>query len=115
MYPDLFRGAIIYSASSAGNIQNMYPGFTGSYPKVQLYLGSEDRVIGSDRFNSTLAAWARVLGYDTSPDQTLADTPTADWTTYVLGDKLSGIWAEGEGHPVLVQGAEDMKWWGFSG
>lgn len=114
VYPDIFSSAIIYSAGSSGDIQDMYPGYTGSYPKVQLYLGSEDRVIGSDSFNITLAAWARVHGYDTAPVQTNTDTPTAGWTTYIFGDRLSGIWAEGEGHPVFIQGEEDMKWWGFS-
>lgn len=50
-YPDIFKGAIIYSAGSSANIRNMYPGFTGSYPKIQTYLGSEDRVIGAAAFN----------------------------------------------------------------
>lgn len=113
-YPDVFKGVVIYSAASRGDIGAMYPGYTGSYPQVQLYLGSEDRVIKPDSFNDTLAAWAQVLGYDATVDQVLDDAPAADWTTYVLGDKLQGIWAEGEGHPVFVQGAEDMKWWGFS-
>jgi acetylxylan esterase len=92
----------------------MYPGYTGSYPKIQLYLGSEDTIIGSAAFNMTLAAWATVLGYDSSPDQVQSDTPVDGWTTYVLGSKLEGIWAEGVGHPVSVQGEEDMKWWGFA-
>ncbi|KAL3492497.1 hypothetical protein BJX62DRAFT_224479 [Aspergillus germanicus] len=113
-YPDIFTAAIIYSAGSTGNIRSMYPGYTGSYPKVQLYLGSEDTIIGSAAFNTTLAAWATVLGYDSSPDQVQSDTPVDGWTTYVLGSRLEGIWAEGVGHPVSVQGGEDMKWWGFA-
>ncbi|KAL5360100.1 hypothetical protein BJX96DRAFT_184333 [Aspergillus floccosus] len=113
-YPDVFKGAIIYSAGSSGNIRSMYPGYTGTYPKIQIYLGSEDTVIGSAAFNTTLAAWASVLRYDTTPDELLANTPMRRWTTYVLGDKLEGIWAEGVGHPVPIQGDEDMKWWGFA-
>lgn len=113
-YPDVFKGAIIYSAGARGDIRSMYPGYTGAYPKVQLYLGSEDRVIGSEAFNATLAAWAPVQGFDTAPDQVLSNTPARGWTKYVLGDKLEGIWAEGVGHPVFTQGMEDMKWWGFA-
>ncbi|KAE8157993.1 hypothetical protein BDV40DRAFT_292182 [Aspergillus tamarii] len=113
-YPDVFKAAVIYSAGSSNNIRDMYPGYTGPYPKIQLYLGSEDTIIGSDAFNGTLAAWASVLGYDTMPDQVLADTPVSGWTKYVLGSKLQGIWAEGVGHPVPTQGNEDMKWWGFA-
>ncbi|KAH1488438.1 hypothetical protein KXV64_001906 [Aspergillus fumigatus] len=113
-YPDVFKGFIIYSAGSAGNIRSMFPGYTGTYPKIQIYLGSEDTVIGSAAFNTTLAAWASVLWYDTTPDELLANTPRRRWTTYVLGDKLDGIWAEGVGHPVPIQGDEDMKWWGFA-
>ncbi|KAL2846924.1 hypothetical protein BJY01DRAFT_234389 [Aspergillus pseudoustus] len=113
-YPDIFSAATMYSAGSSGDIQSMYPGYTGSYPKIQLYLGSLDTIIGSAAFNTTLEAWASVLGYDSTPDQVQTNTPVSGWTTYVLGSELEGIWAQGVGHPVPVQGAEDMKWWGFA-
>ncbi|RAL12629.1 alpha/beta hydrolase family esterase [Aspergillus homomorphus CBS 101889] len=113
-YPDVFKSAIIYSAGSSGNIRSMFPGYTGTYPAIQLYLGSDDTIIGSASFNTTLAAWASVLDYDSTPDQVQNNTPVDDWTTYVLGSKLEGIWAEGVGHPVAVQGDEDMEWWGFT-
>ncbi|KAL4744351.1 hypothetical protein BDW72DRAFT_209077 [Aspergillus terricola var. indicus] len=113
-YPDIFRGAIIYSAGSSGNIRNMYPGYTGTYPRVQLYLGSEDTVIGSTAFNTTLAAWAGALNYGNVPKQVLVGEPVDNWVTYVFGSKLEGIWAEGVGHPVPTQGEYDMEWWGFT-
>lgn len=113
-YPDLFNGAIVYSAGYSGNIKSMYPGFAGSYPKVQLYLGSQDTIIGSSSFNATLAAWASVLNYDTTPDRITGNTPVKGYTTYVLGSKLEGVWAEGVGHPVPTLGDSDMKWWGFA-
>ncbi|CAG7916932.1 unnamed protein product [Penicillium olsonii] len=113
-YPDIIKGAIIYSAGSSGNIKNMYPGYTGSYPKIQLYLGSKDTVIGSSALNTTLNAWASVLNYDTTPDRVLSNTPITNYITYVLGNNLEGIWAEGVGHPVPTQGNSDMEWWGIS-
>jgi hypothetical protein len=33
-YPDIFTAASIYSAGSSGNTRSMYPGYTGSYPKI---------------------------------------------------------------------------------
>ncbi|KAI1052751.1 hypothetical protein LB507_009832 [Fusarium sp. FIESC RH6] len=113
-YPDVFKSVIVYSAASTANIKNQYPGYTGSYPSIQLYLGSVDTIIGASSFNTSLANWASLLGYDTTPDQTLTNSPVNGWTTYVLGDKLEGIWAQGVGHPVSTQGNEDMKWWGFA-
>ncbi|PLB53336.1 hypothetical protein P170DRAFT_490440 [Aspergillus steynii IBT 23096] len=113
-YPDVFSGAILYSAGSSKSIRNMYPSYSGSYPKIQLYLGSKDTIIGSAAFNTTLNTWASVHRYNTSPDELLANTPMPGWTTYALGSKLEGIWAEGVGHPVPTQGDEDMKWWGFA-
>ncbi|KAF3133767.1 hypothetical protein TWF569_000373 [Orbilia oligospora] len=93
-YPDIFKAAIIYSAGSRGKIKNT--------------------VIGSAAFNTTLAAWAPVFGYDTTPDQVLTNNPVQGWTKYVLGKKLQGIWALNVGHPVFTQGGEDMKWFGFA-
>ncbi|KAF3283853.1 hypothetical protein TWF970_001024 [Orbilia oligospora] len=81
---------------------------------LELYLGSKDTVIGSAAFNTTLAAWAPVFGYDTTPDEVLTNNPVQGWTKYVLGDKLQGIWALNVGHPVFTQGGEDMKWFGFA-
>ncbi|KAI3539946.1 hypothetical protein CABS01_10039 [Colletotrichum abscissum] len=112
-YPDVFKSAIVYSAASTANIKNQYPGYTGTYPSIQLYLGSADTIIGTSTFNKSLANWAPVLGYDTAPDQVLTNSPVSGWTTYVLGSKLEGIYAQGVGHPVSTQGNEDMKWWGF--
>ncbi|KAK1520679.1 uncharacterized protein CCOS01_10798 [Colletotrichum costaricense] len=112
-YPDVFKSAIVYSAASTANIKNQYPGYTGTYPSIQLYLGSTDTIIGTSTFNKSLANWAPVLGYDTAPDQVLTNSPVSGWTTYVLGSKLEGIYAQGVGHPVSTQGNEDMKWWGF--
>ncbi|UPK96309.1 hypothetical protein LCI18_007244 [Fusarium solani-melongenae] len=102
-YPDVFKSAIVYSAASTANIKNQYPGYTGTYPSIQLYLGSADTVIGTSTFNRSLANWAPVLGYDTTPDQVLTNSPVSE-----------GIWAQGVGHPVSTQGNEDMKWWGFA-
>lgn len=113
-YPDIFKSAVIYSAGYSGNIRNMYPSWTGTYPKVQTYLGSQDTVIGSSAFNTTLAAWASVFGYDTTPDSVQQNTPVSGWITYVYGSKLQGTWAVGVGHPVSVQGAQDMKWFGIA-
>lgn len=113
-YPDIFKGAIIYSAGSSGNIRNMYPGYTGTYPKVQLYLGSEDTIIGSTAFNTTLAAWAGVLNYGNALRQVVVDEPEDNWVTYIFGSKLEGIWAEGVGHSVPTHGERDMEWWGFT-
>ena len=97
-------------AAFRGDFGAMYPGDTGSYPKVQLYLGSEDPVIKPDSLNGTLAARAPVLGYDETANQVLDDA-NCRWLNhaYVLEDTLQGIWAEGVEHAISIQGAEDMR------
>ncbi|CBF80299.1 hypothetical protein AN8320.2 [Aspergillus nidulans FGSC A4] len=113
-YPDIFKGAIIYSAGSSGNIRNMYQGYTGTYLKVQLYLGSEDTIIGSTAFNTTLAAWAVVLSYGNAPKQVMVEEPEDTRVTYFFGRKLKEIWAEGIGRSVPTQEERDMEWLGFT-
>ncbi len=47
------------------------------------------------------------------PQSTKANFPDARYTTYVFGDKLTGIYAQGVGHTVPIHGSEDMKWFGL--
>lgn len=139
-YPDMFKAGIAYSGVPAGCfytgtvngwnstcsqgnvirtaeqwanvVYNMYPGYTGARPKMQIYHGSADTTLYPNNWNETVKQWSGVFGYS-SPQQVLNGNPSSQYTKYVYGPNLEGIWGSGVGHSVPVMGTEDMKWFGF--
>ncbi|GAB1318549.1 Carboxylic ester hydrolase [Madurella fahalii] len=143
-YPEMFAAAIVYSGTAAGcfysqsggtnqwnsscangqargtpevwakMVFDMYPGYDGPRPKMQIYHGSADTTLNQNNYNETIKQWCGVFGYDYNrPDSTQANTPQSRYTTYTWGDKLVGVYAQGVGHSVPMRGADDMKFFGL--
>lgn len=141
-YPELFAAGIAYSGVPAGcfytgtvngwnstcsqgqsiasqqawaqTALNMYPGYSGSRPRMQIYHGSADTTLYPQNWNETIKQWTGVFGYSLTPQQTLPGNPSAQYTKYVYGPNLEGIYGTGIGHSVPVMGAEDLKWFGIT-
>ncbi|KAK7229309.1 hypothetical protein V2G26_001479 [Clonostachys chloroleuca] len=141
-YPDIFAAGIVYSGvpagcfytgtvngwnstCSQGNVvqtaaqwakvaTDMYPGYTGSRPKMQIYHGSVDSTLYPNNWNETMKQWSGVFGYS-GPTEVLYNNPSSPYVKYVYGSNLEGIYGVGIGHSVPVMGAEDLKWFGFAG
>ncbi|KAK3335926.1 Alpha/Beta hydrolase protein [Cercophora scortea] len=143
-YPEMFAAASAYSGVPAGcfytgtvngwnstcsggnsihtqtewanTALNMYPGYTGARPKMMILHGSADTTLYPQNFNETLKQWSGVFGYTYgSPQQTLAQTPSAAYTKYVYGPNLVGYYGTGVGHSVPVMGDLDLAWFGITG
>ncbi|KAK7967916.1 uncharacterized protein PG986_002193 [Apiospora aurea] len=103
-------------AQWAATVRKMYPGYAGSYPRLQIYHGGSDTTLYPNNYNETIKQWAGVDGYNyQAPAQTLGGTPIGQCTKYVFGDRLQGIYCPSIGHTVPVQGEEDLKWFGIIG
>lgn len=143
-YPNLFKAASTYAGVPAGcfytgtingwnstcsNGQSihsqaqwastalaMYPGYTGARPKMLINHGSVDDILYPQNFNETIKQWAGVFGYTYgSPQQTLAGNPSAQWTKYIYGDNLVGVYGTGVGHNIPINGEQDLAWFGITG
>ncbi|TRM59946.1 Alpha/Beta hydrolase protein [Schizophyllum amplum] len=143
-YPDVFAAGVVYSGVAAGCfasdsstvdawnstcalgdaigtseqwasiVHDMYPGYTGTYPRMQEYHGDADEWIFPQNLEEEVKQWAGVFGYNANaPGQVQADAPSAGYTKSVYGESLQGILAEGVGHTVPVQGEEDLRWFGI--
>ncbi|KAK3290537.1 Alpha/Beta hydrolase protein [Chaetomium fimeti] len=144
-YPEMFAAGIAYSGVAAGcfysqaggtnawnsscangqargtpevwakMVTDMYPGYDGARPKMQIYHGSADTTLNANNYNETIKQWCGVFGYDyTKPDNTQANTPQSRYTTYTWGDgQLVGVYAQGVGHSVPMRGSDDMKYFGL--
>ncbi|KAL1747360.1 carbohydrate esterase family 1 and carbohydrate-binding module family 1 protein [Schizophyllum fasciatum] len=145
-YPDVFKAGIVYSGVGAGCFvsasggvdawnstcssgqstasaaqwaavaHDMYPGYTGSYPRMQEYHGTADSTLNYNNLAEEVKQWAGVHGYDAAaPAQVLQNTPLSGYTKSIYGPNLQGISAAGVGHTVPIQGTEDLKWFGIIG
>lgn len=117
-YPNLFAAGIVYAGVPAGcfmsadNIPdfwnstcstgqsiwtqqqwtnvvlNMYPGYTGSRPKMQIYHGTDDQILNVQNYYETIKQWSGVMGYSTTPISTEVNVPRSPYTKFTFGDKL---------------------------
>jgi len=143
-YPDLFKAATVYSGVSAGCfvsannqvdawnsscaqgqirdtqqqwanvVKAMYPGYNGARPKMQIYHGTADTTLLPQNYNETIKQWTGIFGYNIQPQQVLPNNPMARYTTEIYGPNVQGIYAQGVGHTVPIQGNQDMKWFGLA-
>lgn len=144
-YPDLFAAGIAYSGVPAGCFQStsngiaawnstcangqsiatpqkwaqvvfdMYPGYNGTRPRMQIYHGANDGTLRPQNYYETMKQWAGVFGYNYDrPAQTRQNDPQNGWTRTMWGERVEGVFAQGVGHSVNVRGADDMRFFGFA-
>lgn len=102
-------------------VNGMYPDYTGSRPRFQVYHGSVDTTLAPENYNETVKEWTGVFGFDyTAPASSEANTPKSGYSTDTWGvtdenpdGTVQGIYALGVGHTVPIDGDGDMKWFGL--
>ncbi|KAH7002762.1 Alpha/Beta hydrolase protein [Fusarium venenatum] len=143
-YPDIFAAGIVYAGVPAGcfssednipdfwnstcatgqsiwsqdhwanSVKNMYPGYNGPRPKMQIYHGSADEVLNSQNYYETIKQWTGIFGYSTVSKSTTPNIPRSPYTKYVFGDKLQTFLGQGITHNIDVFPEEDLKWFGIT-
>ncbi|KAH6853305.1 Alpha/Beta hydrolase protein [Chaetomium sp. MPI-CAGE-AT-0009] len=140
-YPDLFAAASEFSGEPAGcfytgtvrgwnsqcaggqvhhtaeewasTVHDMFPGYDGQYPKMQVFHGDVDTTLNINSFNESIKEWSGVFGYSGNPTQALGNNPGSRLTKYIYGDRLQGIWGHGFGHVVPTNETEALAWFGI--
>ncbi|KAK6834315.1 PHB depolymerase family esterase [Apiospora arundinis] len=141
VYPDMFAAASEFSGEPAGcfrtgtvrgwngqcaggqinkspadwaaQVHKMYPGYTGTYPKMQVYHGDVDKTLNINSFNESIKEWSGIFGYSGTAKQAVNNSPGARLTRYIYGDRLQGIWGHGFGHVVPTNETEALTWFGI--
>jgi acetylxylan esterase len=143
-YPDLFAAGIVYSGVPAGcfmstanginawnstcasgkvngspqtwasMVRNMYPGYNGPRPKMQVYHGGADTTLNGKLYTETIKQWCGVLGLDPNkPTASVKDAPAKGFTVQKWDGRLEGIMNPTAGHSMPMFQDNDMKWFGF--
>ena len=64
-------GQVTHTPAEWGDIvRNMYPGYTGFRPRIQLWHGSADPTINYTNYTEAVEQWTNVLGLPTAPTTT---------------------------------------------
>ncbi|KAF1938926.1 alpha/beta-hydrolase [Clathrospora elynae] len=112
--PDCANGKVIKTqAQWVDQVKAMYPGYSGSYPRIMTYHGTADNVVFIPNLGEQLKEWSGIHGVSFTKNVT--NTPQSGYTELVYGDgtKVLGVSAAGVGHTVPVHESEDLKWFGL--
>ncbi|KAK4115653.1 carbohydrate esterase family 1 protein [Canariomyces notabilis] len=102
------------SAEQWGNVvRNMYPGYTGPRPKMQIWHGSTDGTLAPANYQETIKQWTNVFGVSQTPTSSLKNYPERNYQTDNYGEFVQGIYATGVGHSVPANLTASEQWFGL--
>jgi hypothetical protein len=75
-------GKTTFTAAQWGDkIRDMYPGYSGFRPRIQLWHGDSDEIINANNFTEAIKAWTNILGLDsTATSSTTVTLSGKSWT-----------------------------------
>jgi poly(hydroxyalkanoate) depolymerase family esterase len=90
-----------------GVARAMFPGYTGPYPRTQLWHGTTDTTLAYPNFGEGIKQWTNLNGLSQNPSAT--DRPQTSWTRTRYGDTstratVEGISIAGTGHTLPQPG-----------
>jgi poly(hydroxyalkanoate) depolymerase family esterase len=101
-------GNDIRTAQQWGDLaRSMFPGYTGSYPRMQLWHGTTDTTLSYPNFGEELKQWTNLRQLSQTPSFT--DHPQSTWTRTRYGNTstqatVEGISIAGVGHQLPMAG-----------
>ncbi|KAM0455723.1 hypothetical protein ACHAO4_003797 [Trichoderma viride] len=105
-----------FTAQQWGDIARAeYPGYTGQYPKMQVWEGTADTLVYIGNLQAQLDQWSNVMGLSFSHNET--NTPQSGYTKIVYGDgtRLVGYSAAGVGHFVPFHETDVLNFFNLLG
>jgi poly(hydroxyalkanoate) depolymerase family esterase len=84
-------------------VKNMYPGYSGFRPRIQLWHGSADTTISPTNQTEAIKEWTNVLNLPTAPTTTTTVTISShsytrqQWNDAACGQTLLDAWTESNG------------------
>lgn len=100
-------------------VRSANPGYTGPWPRMQIWHGTEDDALFYQNFQEQIDQWTNVNGTDQTPE--LSDTPQANWNRTRYGGtgaqaRVEAISLQGVGHNLMANGmaAKALEFFGLT-
>ncbi|RDL37453.1 Feruloyl esterase B [Venustampulla echinocandica] len=113
--PACANGQHIYTPEKwASMVRAGYPGYNGTYPRMQLWHGTADNIIKYQSLIEQVKEWSAVLGVEFTKNVT--NTPKPGYTRMIFGDgsKMEAYSAQGVGHFVPTDEPSVLSWFGIT-
>lgn len=94
-------------------VLDMYPGYEGPRPKMQIWHGSADGTLAPQNYEEEIKQWTAVFNQTQTPTDTVQNSPKQGYTTNNYGDSVQGIYAQGVGHSVPANLTASEIWFGL--
>jgi len=115
-------GNVIKTAQQWGDlVRNMYPGYTGHRPRIQLYHGDNDSTINYKNMGESIEEWTNVLGLPMTPTSTDTGYMAASakfnrqfWKNSCGQNVLEAWTAPGATHSMTYEELEMLKFFGLN-
>ncbi|KUJ09454.1 feruloyl esterase B [Mollisia scopiformis] len=107
------------SAQWVAQVKAMYPGYNGTYPKMQTWHGTADTLVLYANLGEQIKEWTGLLGGAAGPlawTKNVTSSPQAQYTQMIYGDGtlFQAYSAVGVGHTVPVHETVDLAWFGLT-
>ena len=102
------NGQIIRTAQQWGDLaRSMFPGYSGAYPRMQLWHGTTDTTLHYNNFGEEVKQWTNLHRISQTPVRT--DSPQPSWTRTRYGADtthapVEGMSVSGVGHSLPLSG-----------
>lgn len=88
-------------------VHRAYPGYTGPYPKMQIWHGTADPAVNYTNLNEQVKQWTQVHSISQTVTSSASGTPKSNWSKRVYGTgQVEAYTGQGSGHGLPEAGTE---------
>jgi acetylxylan esterase len=106
--------SITTSAQWTSVAKAMYPGYSSTRPRMQIWHGSVDTTLYPQNYQEEIKQWTGVFGVSQTATLVRANYPQSSYTTSDYGPNVEGIYATGVGHSVPSHLDISEAWFGLA-
>ncbi|EKM61688.1 carbohydrate esterase family 1 protein [Phanerochaete carnosa HHB-10118-sp] len=96
-------------------IATAYPGYTGSYPRMQVWHGTIDTTLYPQNFYEEIKQWTTVFGYPSTPISNVSESYLpSGYSNSTFGPNFQAILAQNVGHTVPLFEQQYLEFLGIA-